>query len=540
MYDYRYEPHRVIFMIDNKSFYASCEALRLGLNPMEVALAVVSQQPGTDWGSGLIMAASPLAKKKYGLRNVMRARDLPPKDQAPDLMLVEPHMNLYIKRSMEVLQIFRKYAADEDIHVYSIDESMIDMTESWHLFGDDPYLVARKIQKDIHDSLGLYTTCGIGENPLLAKLAMDISAKHRTSMIACRHYIDVPDTIWKIPKLEDVWGINVKTANRLRRLGINNMYDLAHSDPAILKKEFGVIGDQLFAMSWGVDWSIIKQKYRPKSKSYGNSQILSRDYEDQREIEIVIQEIGDQVAARIRAQHLLAGRVSLYVGYADYEADPAGFSIQEKITPTDISSDLVAKLRALFRRKWRGQAVRRLGVTYSNLAPAGCQPSRSSSRSGIRWSTNYGRSMVLPVSSEPPAFCQGPRQLPEAACGWRPQWGQRLLSKEFDQRVTDFFAHYQDRGMKKWAGFFLSDHTAMINKETRQKSVPDRAEMSREECGKVLGAAFGNQRPVAVQLKEVDENGGNSWLCPGLRGRQGGDWRTRHCARRLALRPAFK
>lgn len=81
------------------------------------------------------------------------------------------------------------------------------------------------------------------------------------------------------------------------------------------------------------------------------------------------------------------------------------------------------------------------------------------------------------------------------------------MSKEFDQRVTDFFAHYQDRGMKKWAGFFLSDHTAMINKEIRQKSVPDRAEMSREECGKVLGAAFGSQRPVAVQLKEVDENG---------------------------------
>lgn len=81
------------------------------------------------------------------------------------------------------------------------------------------------------------------------------------------------------------------------------------------------------------------------------------------------------------------------------------------------------------------------------------------------------------------------------------------MSKEFDQRVTDFFAHYQDRGMKKWAGFFLSDHTAMINKETRQKSVPDRAEMSREECGKVLRAAFGNQRLVVVQLKEVDENG---------------------------------
>ncbi len=139
----------------------------------------------------------------------------------------------------------------------------------------------------------------------MAKLAMGISAKHRTSMIACWHYIDVPDTIWKIPKLEDVWGINVKTADHLRRLGINNMYDLAHSDPAILKKEFGVI--------------------------------------------------GDQVASRIRAQHLLAGGVSLYIGYADYEADPAGFSIQEKITPTDISSDLVAKLRALSEESGGGR-----------------------------------------------------------------------------------------------------------------------------------------------------------------------------------------
>ena len=84
------------------------------------------------------MAASPRAKAKYGLHNVMRARDLPPKYKAPDLMLVEPHMNLYIKRSMQVLNIFREYAADEDIHMYSIDEGMFDMTDSWRLFGKNP------------------------------------------------------------------------------------------------------------------------------------------------------------------------------------------------------------------------------------------------------------------------------------------------------------------------------------------------------------------------------------------------------------------
>ena len=375
MYDYRYEPHRLIFMIDNKSFFASCEALQLGLNPMKAVLAVVSHQPHTNYGSGLIMAASPLAKKKYGLTNVMRVRDLPTKKEAPDLILVEPHMNLYIKRSMQVLEIFQKYAADEDIHVYSIDESMIDMTKSWRLFGKDPYLVARKIQVEIKNKIGLYTTCGIGENPLLAKLAMDISAKHRCSMIDYWHYIDVPDTIWQIKDLEDVWGIGKRIAARLRRLHINNMYELAHTDPAILKKEFGVIGEQLFAISWGVDRSIISEKYFPIMKNYGNSQILNRDYTNQREIEIVLREIGEQVGARIRAHQLQAGCISLFVGFSKYEQDGSrkGFNVQQKICPTNDNDLLVDEILALFRKNWHGETVRALGVNCSRLAPDTCQ-----------------------------------------------------------------------------------------------------------------------------------------------------------------------
>lgn len=374
MYDYRYEPHHVIFMIDNKSFFASCEALRLGFNPMKAVLAVMSHQPHSSFDSGLIMAASPVAKKKYGLHNVMRVRDIPKAalQSGPyQLKLVEPHMNLYIKRSMQVLNIFRQFAAEEDIHVYSIDESMIDMTKSWHLFGDDPYYVGRKIQKEIHQKLGLYTTCGIGENPLLAKLAMDISAKHRQSMIAYWHYLDVPDTIWKIPKLEDVWSINTRTANHLRRIGINNMYELAHTNPATLKHEFGVIGEQLFAMSWGVDRSIISHKYFPLNKSYGNSQILTRNYRNQREIEIVLREIGEQVAARIRAHGLKTSCVDLFVGYAKHKhgSSRSGFNIQQRITATNDNYELVQELIALFRKKWQGEAVRVLGVNYGQLSP---------------------------------------------------------------------------------------------------------------------------------------------------------------------------
>ncbi len=370
MYDYRYEPHRLVFMIDNKSFYASCEALRLGLNPMKAVLAVMSRPEHSTFGAGLIMAASPKAKAKYGLTNVMRGRQLPPKNKRPDLMLVQPHMNLYIKRSLQVLQIFEKYAAREDIHVYSIDEAMLDMTKSWRLFGNDPYLVARRIQKDIRQTLGLYTTCGIGENPLLAKLAMDLSAKHRRSMIAFWHYIDVPDTIWRVKKLEDVWGINKHIAARLRRLGINNMYELAHSDPAILKREFGVIGEQLFAMSWGVDRSIISHKYFPKNKSYSNSQVLTRDYCHYSELAIVVREIGEQTAARIRAHGLRAGRVGLYIGYSLHaDSRRHGFVARQRVTPTSLNDERIAELLALLKKNWGGQPVREVGVAYGDLSP---------------------------------------------------------------------------------------------------------------------------------------------------------------------------
>ncbi len=110
--------------------------------------------------------------------------------------------------------------------------------------------------------------------------------------------------------------------------------DLILVDPAVLKREFGIIGEQLFAESWGVDRSIISHKYHPKTKSYGNSQVLQRDYFDQRQIEIVIREVGEQVAARIRAHNLRSACVNLFIGYAFGEADygdhRGGFNVQKK------------------------------------------------------------------------------------------------------------------------------------------------------------------------------------------------------------------
>ena len=139
MYDYSNEPRRVIFMIDNKSFYASVEAVQRGLNPLKAILVVMSETANTN--GGLVLASSPRAKKIFGISNVTRRRDLP---NDPRLIIVPPRMNLYIKYNLAINKIFQQFAAEEDIHPYPIDESLIDMNESWKLFGNSPYEVFLK------------------------------------------------------------------------------------------------------------------------------------------------------------------------------------------------------------------------------------------------------------------------------------------------------------------------------------------------------------------------------------------------------------
>lgn len=363
--DYRKEPHGVYFLIDNKSFYASVEATLRGLNPLKELLVVMSEADNA--GSGLILATSPMAKKIFHLKaNVSRQRDLP---QDPRLIVVPPRMNLYIKRNLQINNIFREFAAEKDVWPYSIDESIIDMTHSWKLFGDSPKQVARLIQIEVRKELGLYTTVGIGDNPLQAKIALDIYAKHNPELIAEIHYQTVPEKIWTINELTDVWSIAKRTKKRLNRLGIHNMYELAHVNPFYLKQELGLIGEQLFAISWGIDRTNLSDELKPKNHSIGNSQVLPRDYFNQAEIETVIKEMGQQVASRLRHHHKQAGCISLTVTYS-YSGDNSergGFSVARNIDVTDKDWEINQTLIYMFENYWQGQPVRNLAVYSSKL-----------------------------------------------------------------------------------------------------------------------------------------------------------------------------
>ena len=363
--DYRKEPHGIYFLIDNKSFYASVEATLRGLNPLKELLVVMSEADNA--GSGLILATSPMAKKIFHLKaNVSRQRDLP---QDPRLIVVPPRMNLYIKRNLQINNIFREFAAEKDVWPYSIDESIIDMTHSWKLFGDSPKQVARLIQIKVRKELGLYTTVGIGDNPLQAKIALDIYAKHNPELIAEIHYQTVPEKIWTISELTDVWSIAKRTKKRLNRLGIHNMYELANTNPFYLKQELGLIGEQLFAISWGIDRTNLSDELKPRNHSIGNSQVLPRDYFNQAEIETVIKEMGQQVASRLRHHHKQAGCISLTVtySYSGDDSERGGFSVARNIDVTDKDWEINQALIYMFENYWQGQPVRNLAVYSSKL-----------------------------------------------------------------------------------------------------------------------------------------------------------------------------
>lgn len=366
-FDYAREPSRDILCIDCKSFYASVECVERGLHPLKTMLIVMS---GAENSGGLVLAASPLAKKVLGITNVTRSNEVP---YHKDLLVVPPRMNFYMAKNYQINKIYKSFVADEDHSVFSVDESFLDVTDSLTLFKcKNAYEMAKLIQLKVKEETGIYVTVGIGDNPLLAKLALDNGAKHSKDFIAEWRYENVQEKVWSIDPMTEFCGIGHRTEKRLNRLGIRSIQDLAEAEPYRLKREFGVMGLQLFAHAWGVDRSFLGQKRAAAKvdKSIGNGQVLPRDYARQDQLELVLREIADQVATRLRRSKLKTGCVSVSVGYSKGYSDKLGrhgWSKQIKIPITNNTRALTEYVLHLFRSDYNGQDVRHVGISYSKL-----------------------------------------------------------------------------------------------------------------------------------------------------------------------------
>ena len=358
--DFSCFPRRSILCIDAKSFFASVEAVRRGLDPLEAYIAVVSD---VSRAGAIVLASSPRVKSEYHIKTGNRLFEIPKRSP---IMVVEPNMALYIDVNQAIQNIFRRFVTDEDLHVYSIDESLLDVTASHTLFGPAE-AIAEAILKMVKDELGLIVTIGIGDNPLLAKLALDNEAKKRPPWIAKWTYEMVPETVWKIQPLTAFWGISRGYDQKLKRMGIYTIEALAHANPLLLQKTLGVIGLQLYYHAWGLDASIISQKERPRSKSYSKNQILMRDYYLQTEILMIIKEMVGDVCARLRKHQEKCQEVYVGIGYSDRSLQ-LGFTARIKLIRPEHSTEIISEAaRQEFSKRWQGEPVRSVNITVGKI-----------------------------------------------------------------------------------------------------------------------------------------------------------------------------
>ena len=350
--------HRNFLCIDLKSFFASAECLDRGLNPFTTPLVVANPTQGNG---AITLAVTPYLKT-LGVKSRGRLYEIP---KSIKYMIAKPRMSLYLAKSREVVEVYLKYVSLEDLHIYSIDECFLDVTNYLKMYGKSDYELALDILEDVQKSTGLTATCGIGPNMLLAKLSMDIEAKHNKDFIAKWTYDDIPTKLWPIHPLSKVWGIGPRMEVNLNRLGIYSVYDLAHYDRNKLKQKFGVIGTELWNHANGIDLSLIGDMEKTRDKSYSHSQVLFKDYNGNN-IKIIIREMVEVVTMRLHKNHVTSSLIGLGIGYSK---DVGGsFYHQIKLDqPTDIESVILANALMIFDKYYEDLPIRKVTVSCGRL-----------------------------------------------------------------------------------------------------------------------------------------------------------------------------
>ncbi|WP_226035847.1 DinB/UmuC family translesion DNA polymerase [Aquibacillus saliphilus] len=346
-----------VLCIDMRSFYASVECVKRGLNPMETMLAVVGDKKRSG---SIILAASPELKKRHGVKNVSRYFELP---NDPAIHVVEAKMGDYLKVSVEITKLVNQYVPKEAIHQYSVDELWVTVNGLKKIYGNR-WNVAQLIKEELYDTMGLNCSIGIGDNKFLAKVVMDLYAK-KNGIAECT-YEDVAEKLWPIP-VEEIWGIGKRMMYNLNRMGIVNLGQLANYSLARLKKRFGIIGEQLYWHAWGVDLSpVIGDFQKQTQKGFGHGITLLRDYHGD-EVHASILDLTEEVCRRARTAGKSGRTIHLGIGYS--QESGGGFSRSKSVDlPTNITMDVYHVCMQLFNTFYNRQSkVRKVFVTLDHL-----------------------------------------------------------------------------------------------------------------------------------------------------------------------------
>ena len=344
---------RTYIAIDLKSFYASVECVERGLDPLKAKL-VVADATRTD--KTVCLAVSP-ALKALGVGGRDRLFQVLKKVPRDSFIIAPPRMQKYIEVSSAIFAIYARYIAPEDIHVYSIDEAFLDVTSYLNTYEMSAHQLARTIVKDVLGHTGITATVGIGENLYLAKIAMDIIAKHLPGdsdgvRIAELDEFSYREKLWTHTPLTDFWRIGQGYAKRLHDLGIHNMGELARyslTGYEKLYRVFGVNAELLIDHAWGYEPTAISdiKHYHAKNHCLCSGQVLHRAY-SKSEAYTIITEMADGLALELTEKHLLTDQIILDIGAQLHDSHLHGsFNLSDF---TSSSTEMISAFQKLFNR----------------------------------------------------------------------------------------------------------------------------------------------------------------------------------------------
>ena len=354
---------RVIAVIDLKAFYSYVECLDRQLDPWKTPLVVADKDRGTNT---IVLSVSPFLKK-HGVPSRCRIKELPKKF---DYIYAVPRMERYLEKSADVINTLYHFVSEEDVHVYSVDEAFVDLTSYLSYYNKTPLQMVTTIINQIKEETGLQATAGIGDNFFLAKVALDIYAKKERSGIARVSINEIKEKLWPITPLSKVWGIGTRTENKLNKIGLFTVRDIALSNLDYLKDKFGIIGEQLWRHANGIDDADIHEEYEPKERSLSLSQVLFRDYKVEEAITI-LREMVDTLATRMRNNEKMASIVSIYIGYSK---NLGGFAKRTTLlSPSDDSELILNALLEIYSSNVKDLPIRIIGINYGGLVDASYQ-----------------------------------------------------------------------------------------------------------------------------------------------------------------------
>ena len=361
------QKQRVYFCIDMKTFYASVECAERGLNPFETNLAVVDENRGKN---ALCLAITPKMKAQ-GIKNRCRMSEIP---KQINFIRALPRMQLYIDYAADIYEIYLNYFAPQDIYVYSIDESFIDVTDYLPMYNIDAVSFAKKLMNEIAAKMHIPSTAGIGTNLYLAKIALDITAKHSKDHIGYLDEDSYIKTLWNHRPITDFWQIAQGTERRLAKYGIYDMEGIAKAPTDLLYKVFGVNAELLIDHAWGREPCLMEDimNYRSKSKSVSFSQVLPSDYTYE-QAKTVMMEMVIHGCQEMMRRKVITNKVGIFVGYTFGGREGTGGTTRMTVT-TNLPSKIEPYVEQLFERTTDKQVpIRRLGINFEDVCDEGCE-----------------------------------------------------------------------------------------------------------------------------------------------------------------------